>query len=237
MDDSQISKVLDSTDAALAAERENTRQILTAYHRAVFGAVIKDCLVHSDIHLGNALLGQVGRNNSASSASSDTPGFILFDVGQFERISFDETRAILWLLSAILTDLKNDRLAGTLRQIAINHLSSVCILDDGRNDGAVMASGALPNAIDDAFTEAVAAFDDGTRPDHKTAYMLFLRAAESRGVEMPKASFAIAKMIDGILVQQKEYDLPPVVDETIEKFLLANMSWVEMARICIAYMS
>ena len=42
----------------------------------------------------------------------------------------------------------------------------------------------------------------GVAPDQRVAYMLLLRAAESRGVVLPKGSFAVAKMLDGILSQQ-----------------------------------
>jgi hypothetical protein len=71
----------------------------------------------------------------------------------------------------------------------------------------------------------------GTLPDKKTAYMLFLRAAERSGVELPRAAFAVAKMLDGMMVQQVEYSLPPVVDQSVEDFLWRNMSWVDTVRI------
>jgi hypothetical protein len=61
--------------------------------------------------------------------------------------------------------------------------------------------------------------------------MLFLRAAEDEGVDMPKTAFNVAKMIDGMLVQQKEFGLPPVVDECIEEFVRRNMTWAETTQI------
>lgn len=48
----------------------------------------------------------------------------------------------------------------------------------------------------------MAPLEDGSLPDKKTAYMLFLRAAEARGMDLPGAAFAVAKMLDGMLVQQ-----------------------------------
>jgi hypothetical protein len=40
-----------------------------------------------------------------------------------------------------------------------------------------------------AFDEAVAPGADGSLPDNKTAYMLFLRNAEQRGCRLPQGAF------------------------------------------------
>ena len=74
-------------------EVQNIMQLLTEYHRAVFDAFIKDGLIHSDIHLGNAIV----------QFDDDEVRFALFDVGQFERIGPADTRAILWSLSWLST--------------------------------------------------------------------------------------------------------------------------------------
>ena len=54
----------------------------------------------------------------------------------------------------------------------------------------------------EAFDAAVEPFEDGSTPDRKTAYMLFLRNAEDAGVRLPQGAFAVAKMVDGIISQQ-----------------------------------
>ena len=89
----------------------------------------------------------------------------------------------------------------------------------------------LRKRLEDAFDEAIEPLSDGTLPDQRKAYMLFLRAAEKRNVELPKGAFSVAKMIDGIKVQQDTFDLPPVLDDNIEAFLRRNMTWGEMASI------
>lgn len=82
-------------------------------------------LVHSDIHLGNAIYGEVSCQASAPDDSqcdqyacalqvkSGKNGFVLFDVGQFERATRQEVLALLWLLAAISSPERNGMLRGT----------------------------------------------------------------------------------------------------------------------------
>jgi hypothetical protein len=57
--------------------------------------------------------------------------------------------------------------------------------------------------------------------------MLFLRAAEDRGMDLPTAAFAVAKMLDGILVQQVKSPLrPPLSHFSSSFFLLSSPSLV-----------
>ena len=37
--------------------------------------------------------------------------------------------------------------------------------------------------------------------------------------------------MDGIISQQDSYDLPPILDDTVESFLKKNMSWMEMTNV------
>lgn len=53
--------------------------------------------------------------------------------------------------------------------------------------------------------------------------MLFLRAAEDRGMDLPTAAFAVAKMLDGILVQQVK---SPLRHFSSSFFLLSSPSLV-----------
>jgi len=229
-------------------EMERTKEILTEYHRAVFSAFVNDGIIHSDIHLGNAV--------------KTDKGFVLFDVGQFERIGLPDTKALLWTLSAV----SSEETMKILRNVAIAHLTSVCSLasslldtdDDDTLNAYVTADNAdkpelmtkrLKRAttrhpldeskikkikeekLNEAFEEAIKPNKEGQIPEPKICYILFLRAAEKRGVEMPKGAFAVAKMIDCILSQQDQYLLYPVVDGCIETFLRQNMTWRETADI------
>jgi len=152
--------------------------------------------------------------------------FALFDVGQFERISPSETTGLLWALSWISSRERHS----ALRAVALHHLTRVSALtDDADGEGAKHRAGVLSRRIERAFDDAVKPFEDGTVPDKKTAWILFLRNAEREGVSLPKGAFAIAKMMDGIISQQELYALPAVLDETVENFLTSNMTWLEMA--------
>ena len=232
------------------AEAERTKEMLTEYHRAVFSAFVNDGLVHSDIHLGNAV-------------KTDS-GFILFDVGQFDRIGLPDTKALLWTLGAVA----NEENRKTLRQVAIAHLSSVANLhevDTKKKDkkkpsgnrapysqdkpkqeevkrrlsravtrhpmSAAKIKKELSARLDAAFEEAIQPDASGQVPEPKVIYILFLRAAEKRGVDMPKGAFAVAKMIDCILSQQDQYLLFDVVNTNVAAFLRQNMTWGETADI------
>ena len=98
-----------------------TMELLTEYHRAVFGAFIKDGLIHSDIHLGNAVL---------QTKSDGSLSFSLFDVGQFDRIGPADTKAILWALSW-LSSIERHSL---LQNVALNHLTATSCLRENRDD-------------------------------------------------------------------------------------------------------
>ena len=93
----------------------------------------------------------------------------------------------------------------------------------------------LRGRLSDAFDESISPFEDGSLPDQRQAYMLFLRAAEKREVQLPNAAFAVAKMIDGMLSQATSYDLPPVVDESVEGHLSSEVTYGELASIAAAF--
>jgi hypothetical protein len=157
--------------------------------------------------------------------------FVLFDVGQFARISPEDTRALLWALSWISTPERRE----TLRSVALAQLLLVSSLStevklDGIETQAQLKA-ELSRRIEKAFDEATAPFEDGSVPDKKTAWIIFLRNAEREGVNLPKGAFAIAKMMDGIVSQADSYDLPAVLDETVEYFLRSKSSWAEMTSI------
>ena len=90
--------------------------------------------------------------------------------------------------------------------------------------------------ISAAFDEAVAPNTDGTPPpDKKTAYMLFLRNAEQRGVLLPQDAFALAKMLDGIISQQESYGLQPVVDVRTKEVIVGSLSTADYYELARAY--
>uniref|UniRef100_A0A7S2SQR0 Uncharacterized protein n=1 Tax=Rhizochromulina marina TaxID=1034831 RepID=A0A7S2SQR0_9STRA len=223
--------------------------LLVEYHKVILQAFLDDGLIHSDIHLGNAVLEKTqmaapppevptkGRRRDAAPAlpsrTVEREGkqyryrFKLFDVGQFERVAPADTKAILWTLCWISTPERQT----LLRSIAIKHLAAVSILScfhfSQDNLSVAMMQEELEQRISDAFDDAIKPFSDGTHPDKKTAFILFLRNAEEKGVSLPKSFFAIAKMIDGIVSQQESYGIEPVFDNTIETFLKRSMTWGE----------
>ena len=184
-----------SAAAAAAAPVGSTLRLtldtLVEFHRAVLTAFVTSGLIHSDIHLGN-LVQELGSDGAVS--------FALFDVGQFERVSAGEVRALLWALSWISTPERQH----SLRHVAMAHLVQHSSLDVlGGLDGAAdrgeakaappadaaplveAAPPAAPQTIEArilrAFDGAIAPDKDGVRPDKKTAWILFLRNA-SRGI-------------------------------------------------------
>ena len=242
-----VAKALDPRLFSVAA-RDETKRLLVEYHKAVFSAFVNDGLIHSDIHLGNAVQGVVD--------DKGTTGFILFDVGQFDRIAVPETIALLWTLSSISSIERRT----TLRHVALTHLAEVSTLtpelsaalaEEVRRGGAAAAAGggdakalaALDKKVAvrraeelrlrlwEAYAESIEPLRDGTLPNQRAAYMLLLRAAEKRGILLPNGSFSVAKMVDGIISQQKAYDLENVLDDGIEAFLRNRMSWQELGSI------
>ena len=149
--------------------------------------------------------------------------FALFDVGQFERIGPADTKAILWALSWLSSPERHL----LLRSVALDHLSATSCLRDRQMNRDAAAIKDLQDKIQEAFNLAVAPFEDGTIPDKKQAFFRFLRNSEQLGVMLPKGAFAVAKMIDGILSQELSFNLPSVVDDSIEDFLRRGMTWGE----------
>lgn len=204
-----VGKVLSSPNIS-KDKVEETKKVLVEYHRAVFDAFVADGLIHSDIHLGNACV---------STTPDNKLGFVLFDVGQYERIGVADTKALLWMLAAISNA---DRMR-TLRAVALAHMENVC-----SSEGPPQR---FKEELGTAFDNACAPLQNGSMPDQRTAYMSFLREAESRKIKIPKGAFAVAKMLDAMVSQQINYNLTEVANESIEKFLKKNITWGESASI------
>jgi hypothetical protein len=109
-----IATVLDSLSTS-PEEFEETKKILAEFHRTVFDAFISTGLIHSDIHLGNAV---------KVTQPSGWEGFVLFDVGQVDRVNNRDMTAIMWTMAA----LSNPERRSALRDIAIDHLLSTSFL-------------------------------------------------------------------------------------------------------------
>jgi predicted unusual protein kinase regulating ubiquinone biosynthesis (AarF/ABC1/UbiB family) len=181
----------------------------------VFNAFVGDGMIHSDIHLGNAVVQDL---------PSGELGLVLFDVGQWERIGLADTTALLWVLSAI----SNQQRRMALRDVALTSLTGVSAL---AVESDAPRAGELRKRLELAFSECIAAFEDGTFPDQRQAYFLFLRACERHGVSLPKGAFAVAKMIDSITSQSAQFKLKDVVEDSVEHFLRKNMTWTDAASI------
>jgi len=198
-----------------------TLSLLHELHSSVLGAFVHEGLIHSDVHLGNIVQEEMEDGSLA---------LALFDVGQFEHVGPADVKALLWTLSWISGPSRYDQLRG----IALHHLSAVSSLkapEEGMDRAQTKLQ--LATAISNAFDEATSPFEDGSLPDKKTAYMLFLRNAERDGVVLPRGAFAVAKMVDSVFSQQDSFGLPDVVDDTIEKFLVRSLTWEEIRLIGI----
>ena len=144
---------------------------------------------------------------------------ILFDVGQWERIGLADTKALLWILGSISS---LDRRV-SLKEVALENLSKVSSLhldSDSMNESEKKKL--IKEKLNTSYVEAIQPFEDGTFPDQRQAYMLFLRACERNQIVLPKGAFAVAKMIDGMLSQKQQFNLHDVaevwVDFLKEKF-------------------
>jgi len=229
-------------------EQERILDVLIEYHRTVMSAFIDTGVIHSDVHLGNAnyvkpktppkpirdsngkRIPVIERGKKKEQDLADELNgahFVLYDVGQFERIGLPDTKALLWTLAAVSTD--ENRVM--LKNICMQHLASTASLKnkDIKDEGSQRKE--IKRRLSIAFAEAIEPNAEGESPDKRTAYMFFLRAAENHGVNMPKGAFSVAKMIDGIVSQQDRYGLPPVVDDAIEAFLKSTLTWGELADI------
>eukprot|EP00924_Labyrinthula_sp_SR-Ha-C_P002829 augustus_masked-scaffold_13-processed-gene-8.22-mRNA-1 protein AED:0.02 eAED:0.08 QI:0/-1/0/1/-1/1/1/0/834 len=236
-DPEKSSDKVDQLPEDLRVEVERVKEILTEYHKAVFSAFVEDGLVHSDIHLGNAV---VSRNEA-----NQIKGFVLFDVGQFERISPAETKALLWTLGSVSS--ANNRIV--LKDVAIGHLIGVCKIDHENNyvqklkqelrkakKGKDLSDNRLLfYQLSKAYAESILPNEEGVVPETKIIYIKFLRNAEKIGVRLPRGAFSMAKMLDGIISQFEQYKLFDVVDDSITKFLKANMTWGELTQIGYRY--
>jgi len=93
------------------AEYNRTTRLLADYHHVVFRSFAQDGLIHSDIHLGCTYVMCCGECMDVWGKSGRVPclgnaclngaqnGLVLFDIGQFERITLPETTALLWYVS------------------------------------------------------------------------------------------------------------------------------------------
>lgn len=199
------------------------KHLLTEYHRAVFSAFVEDGLIHSDIHLGNAIV----ERRKPADADDDGLGLVLFDVGQWERISPSDTKALLWVLASISSPERRK----SLREAALTSLQAVCQHSNPDHLVPPHQDKELRDLIELSYSEAISPFEDGTVPDQRQAYMLFLRACERNGVSLPKGAFAVAKMIDGIISQRQQFRLRDVAEESMEAFLRKHMSWWEASSV------
>ena len=101
------SKIMRQFDHSLPTDQQpkhiqHLMQLLEEFHRCVFEAFVQDGIIHSDVHLGNMIIGSLSESDAARTTENGEGGrLILFDVGQFERVSPPETLAILWTLVAL----------------------------------------------------------------------------------------------------------------------------------------
>lgn len=231
-----LAAILDSQHTR-EAEYEETTKLLAEYHRVVFRAFVQDGLIHSDIHLGNAC-----KSTMITDKGDRKAGLVLFDIGQFERITLPETTALLWTLATMSTVPRRSQLRG----ICLKHLENVSrvattnLTPDSPRHAPTPThkphdKHELENLLSRSFDEAIAAVPvmqpDGSiteeLPDKKQAYLNFLRACEFNGVVLPKGCFALAKMMDAMTSQQEAFELPAVVDESSERFLRQGITWRE----------
>lgn len=253
-------KHLDLISETERQDIQRIREILEAYHFAVFSAFIKNGLVHSDIHLGNAFVAkekQEGEmlkpddrsdrsDGSVDSKTSDVSGFVLFDVGQFDRVDRTDAKALLWTLAAINSE-KTRKLLKTValhQLVSVSSLSKQAIEEGLRNYGKSPRSSTLSETetqrilyrkLEEAFEESIQPNAEGIIPERKTVYILLLRNSEKRGVVLPKGAFSVAKMVDCVTSQMDQYELYNVSDDAITQFLLRNLTFKEIARITASY--
>jgi len=211
-----LTKALDSNIKSVE-EMSATKKLLAKYHNAVLDAFLVSGLIHSDIHLGNAV---------QSEDVNGEPGFIIFDIGQFVTIDGASRLALLWTLSSI----SNVERRTTLRAIALNHLGRVSCLTPAVEE-SYNTPKELRRRLENAYEEAIQPMENGELPSQRTAYIMFLRAAEKQQISLPRGAFPVAKLIDGIISQQEDLDLELVFDPKIESFLRRNITWFEYASV------
>ena len=141
--------------------------LLEQFHRTIFDAFVQDGVIHSDVHLGNMIVSTSKPSGSDEIDNEESElNLVLFDVGQFERVSPPETLAILWTLVA-LSDTTRRR---TIRDVAVRHLVGCSTVNPEFGHLALAERGGdrkwLQHQLKDAFESAISPFEDGSVSIH-----------------------------------------------------------------------
>jgi len=202
--------------------------LLEHFHESIFNTFIEGH-IHSDIHLGNIIYNE----------TPDKSKLIIFDVGQFQKITKSEILAVSWIIAS-LTNLKNFK---RFSKIAIDHviLNSHINYDClGEKDLILIKNVGekkwLKTQLEKILIFAIKHDRCGKFPKKTVSYLSFLKKSEEMGVMIPQSAFAAGKMMDCVISQQKIFSLEPVFEKRMEEYLTKNMRWSELIKIiCQTY--
>lgn len=98
-----VAKALEQVGDAPSPRKDAILELLREYHLAVFNAFARDGLIHSDIHLGNAVL--------ETAPDTGTLRFALFDVGYGtalpHRHIFNSATYVYYIYPMLCADVRN----------------------------------------------------------------------------------------------------------------------------------
>ena len=171
---------------------------LESLHRCAINTAFNQLFIMSDLHLGNI------------SFESDTKKLTIFDPGQNDTITMNQSTALLWTLVALSEDSRMKK----FRTPTIKYLAQLIETE--------------PKAIDVIQQKIGRAYDtcrNIKNPRYRFAQLL--TACEYEGVILPGGFFACAKMLDTLTSQEKLLELPDIVKEEVSRLLIERMSLVE----------
>jgi predicted unusual protein kinase regulating ubiquinone biosynthesis (AarF/ABC1/UbiB family) len=182
-----VAKIIDK---GTRSEKEEVVPFIQQMHKIAVTTALEKGFIMSDLHFGNM---------------SFKKKLVLFDPGQNDVLTRDQSNALLWTLVTIF-DKKNVR---KFKSVAINKIAAVV---ENKNRQHVI------DGLDKAFDMCA----DGD--DVKTRFSKFLIATGENKVSLPSGFFATAKMLNVLLSQEELLGLTPNVNKEIEGITKRNFS-------------
>lgn len=207
-----VAKALAASSVYSHLEQQKILNLLADYHRVIFEALVKDGLVHSDAHLGNASVAQ----NAAGEFA-----FTLYDIGQVTQITHAEVDAILFSIGAFAGE--TPAMCSVLQHYACRRLAILC----GSSTQQETIQHKLREAINQARDFAMAHKKPDGAMDVGLAYTEFLRLAENSGVKLPRGAFAVAKLLGTVLSQQATYGMPNIMKQVVDAYAFGQAGLIE----------
>ncbi len=201
-----VAKVL---SCGLESEKKELLQYIPQLHKIAVATALDKGFIMSDLHFGNM------------SYDSENKKLVLFDPGQNDVLSKDQSNVLLWIFVA----LSDRNMMKKFKTVAVNKMATV------------VESGSNSSSQSDVITRLGRAFDScSSEKDIKSRYTKLMVATEKERVTLPSGFFATGKMLNVLLAQEELLQLTPAINEEIKKIMWKNISGVEKAELVGRYL-